>query len=214
MKQILGQDKDGLLSTSEAEIVVRLFLPMAAQQTDCFVSQLVAKMAQGGEISSVDIRAYSDVSRSDDLIRAFREISPRGRKESASRALGLSIILPQLQPTTFLDYQNLLKSPCCGVKKSRSSRADLTFLSPGNAVILKLSALSFWNRVDERPLHISLISHIRQRANLGPLGAVHILPKISPVTHKKSIIFITYLTSTATNQFDTICLCRPEPHIL
>ena len=84
MKQILGQDKDGLLSTSEAEIVVRLFLPMAAQQTDCFVSQLVAKMAQGGGISSVDIRVYSDISRSDDLVRTFREISPRGRKESAS----------------------------------------------------------------------------------------------------------------------------------
>ena len=186
---------------------------MAAQQTDCFVSQLVAKMAQGGEISSVDIRAYSDVSRSDDLIRAFREISPRGRKESASRALGAPIILPQLQPTTFLVYQDLLQSPCCGAK-SRSSRAGLTFPQPGNAIILKLSALSFWNRVDERPLHISLISHIRQRANLGPLGAVHILPKISPVTHKKSIIFITHLTSTATNQFDTICPCRPGPHIL
>ena len=61
MKQILGQDKDGLLSTSEAEIVVRLFLPMAAQQTDCFVSQLVAKMAQGGEISSVDILEFTQM---------------------------------------------------------------------------------------------------------------------------------------------------------
>ena len=167
MNQILGQDKDGLLSTSEAEIVVRLFLPMAAQQTDCFVSQLVAKMAQGGEISSVDIRVYSDISRSDDLVRAFREISPRGRKESASRALGLPTILPQLQPTTFLVYQNLLQSPCFGVK-SRSSRAGLTFFSPGNAVILKLSALSFWNRVDERFLHISLIFYIRKGADLGP----------------------------------------------
>ena len=170
MNQILGQDKDGLLSTSEAEIVVRLFLPMAAQQTDCFVSQLVVKMAQGGEISSVDIRVYSDVSRSDDLVRTFREISPRGRKESASRALGLPTILQQLEPTNFLDYQNLLQSPCCGVKKSRSSRAGLTFLSPGNAIILKLSALSFWNRVVERFLHISLIFYIRKGADLGPQG--------------------------------------------
>ena len=179
MKQILGQDKDGLLSTSEAEIVVRLFLPMAAQQTDCFVSQLVAKMAQGGEISSVDIRVYSDVSRSDDLVRTFREISPRGRKESASRALGLPTILPQLQPTILLVYQNLLQSPCCGVKKSRSSRAGLTFLSPGNAIILKLSALSLWNRVVERFLHISLIFYIRKGADLGPRGRFiyYILPE-------------------------------------
>ena len=168
MNQILGQDKDGLLSTSEAEIVVRLFLPMAAQQTDCFVSQLVAKMAQGGEISSVDIRVYSDVSRSDDLIRAFREISPRGRKESASRALGAPTILPQLQPTILLVHQNLLQSPCGA--KSRSSRAGLTFPSHGNAIMLKLSALSFWNRVDERLLHISLISKIRKGADLGPRG--------------------------------------------
>ena len=177
MKQILGQDKDGLLSTSEAEIVVRLFLPMAAQQTDCFVSQLVAKMAQGGEISSVDIRAYSDISRSDDLIRAFREISPRGRKESASRALGLPTILPQLPPTILLVYQNLLQSPCGA--KSRSSRAGLTFLLPGNAIILKLSALSFWNRVVERFLHISLIFYIRKGADLGPRGRFiyYILPE-------------------------------------
>ena len=37
-------------------------------------------------------------------------------------------------------------------------------------------------------------------------------PKISPVTHKKSIIFITHLTSTATNQFNIICPCRLGPH--
>ena len=116
------------------------------------------------------LKFYSDVSRSDDLVRTFREISPRGRKESASRALGLPTILRQPQPTNFLDYQNLLQSPCCGVKKSRSSRAGLTFLSPGNAVILKLSALSFWNRVDERFLHISLIFYIRKGADLGPRG--------------------------------------------
>ena len=48
------QDKDGLLTTSEAEVVVRLFLPMSAQQTDCFVSQLVAKMADGGKTISAD----------------------------------------------------------------------------------------------------------------------------------------------------------------
>ena len=48
----LTQDKDGLLTTSEAEVVVRLFLPMSAQQTDCFVSQLVAKMADGGKTIS------------------------------------------------------------------------------------------------------------------------------------------------------------------
>ena len=50
----LLQDKDGLLTTSEAEVVVRLFLPMSAQQTDCFVSQLVAKMADGGKTISAD----------------------------------------------------------------------------------------------------------------------------------------------------------------
>ena len=50
----LIQDKDGLLTTSEAEVVVRLFLPMSAQQTDCFVSQLVAKMADGSKTISAD----------------------------------------------------------------------------------------------------------------------------------------------------------------
>ena len=49
---LLMQDKDGLLTTAEAEVVVRLFLPMSAQQTDCFVSQLVAKMADGGKTIS------------------------------------------------------------------------------------------------------------------------------------------------------------------
>ena len=54
LHNILLQDKDGLLTTAEAEVVVRLFLPMSAQQTDCFVSQLVAKMADGGKTISSD----------------------------------------------------------------------------------------------------------------------------------------------------------------
>ena len=43
-----------MLSSLYAGMVVRLFLPMSAQQTDCFVSQLVAKMADGGKTISAD----------------------------------------------------------------------------------------------------------------------------------------------------------------
>ena len=39
----LLQDEDGLITPMEVESVVRLFLPMSVQQTDCFVSKLVVR---------------------------------------------------------------------------------------------------------------------------------------------------------------------------
>merc|ERR1719369_2665442 len=51
--RVFDQDQDGLITPMEIEVVVRLFLPMSVQQTDTFVSELVAKMSStenGGKI--------------------------------------------------------------------------------------------------------------------------------------------------------------------
>ena len=41
--KVFDEDSDGLLTSSEAEVVVRLLLPMSVQQTDSFVTELVAR---------------------------------------------------------------------------------------------------------------------------------------------------------------------------